>query len=59
MELKIVLDLLDSANASDDQPPHKVIEQLNSLGLIERRDARWQVTEAGLAALESFETEEQ
>ena len=50
---------MEAADVADDEPPADVVERLCAMGLIERKNGRWRLTELGRAALEALEVEKQ
>ena len=56
MAKKIILALVEATAVNADDVPAHVVEKFCELGLIERRDGTWQLTELGEATLESLGT---
>jgi hypothetical protein len=51
---KIILALVEATAVNADDVPARVVEKFCELGLIERRNGTWQLTEVGEAMLESL-----
>ena len=57
MDTMIILGLMEAADVDAEEPAADVIKRLCELGLIERRDGCWKLTDLGRAALEALEAE--
>jgi len=57
MDDRIILSLMDATDVED--KPHDIIEKFLDLGLIERHDGKWALTELGRATLESMNAKKQ
>jgi hypothetical protein len=55
MDDETLIGRLSAADVDATQPPADVVEKLCHLGLIERENGRWKITDLGRAALESLE----
>ena len=52
MDDRIILSLMDATDVDVEDKPHDIIEKFLDLGLIERHDGKWALTDLGRATLE-------
>ena len=59
MDDRIIFSLMDATGVDVEDKPHDIIEKFLDLGLIERHEGKWVLTELGCATLESMNAKKQ